>query len=166
MVEVSEKSGSLITARMALEQGREAFAVPGSPLSEVSKGCHRMIRQGAVLVTDVAQVMEEMDWTRKVDHHPKQETTNLSYKVPKKGLNKGPNSELYKAPISKLGDEVWPKLSPVSQRVLKILSPYTMSMDEISLAFSDDIQNISQSLVELQLAGFVQQRLGEYIRVS
>lgn len=166
MVEASEQSGSLITARMALEQGREVFAVPGSPLSEVSKGCHRMIRQGAVLVTDVAQVMEEMDWTHKVDYHPKQETTNLSYKVPNKGLNKGSNSELNKEPVTKLDDEVGPKLSPVSQRVLRILSPYAMSLDEISLACSDDIQNISQSLVELQLAGFVQQRLGGYIRVS
>ena len=62
MVEGGERSGSLITARMALEQGREVFAVPGSPLSEVSKGCHRMIRQGAALATSADEVMEEMGW--------------------------------------------------------------------------------------------------------
>jgi predicted Rossmann fold nucleotide-binding protein DprA/Smf involved in DNA uptake len=58
------------------------------------------------------------------------------------------------------------QLSAVNQRVLATLSPYGMSLDEISLVSSDDPQEISQSLVELQLAGFVRQGLGGYIRVS
>ena len=58
------------------------------------------------------------------------------------------------------------QLSAVGQRVLDVLSPYGMSLDEISLNCSDDPQDISQSLVELQLGGFVRQSLGGYIRFS
>ena len=58
------------------------------------------------------------------------------------------------------------QLSAVGQRVLDVLSPHEIRLDEISLSCSDDPQDISQSLVELQLGGFVWQSLGGYIRFS
>ena len=61
IVEAAKRSGSLITARLALEQGREVFAVPGSPLDPRAEGTNGLLKQGATLVTEAADVLAVLE---------------------------------------------------------------------------------------------------------
>ena len=65
VVEAAPRSGSLITARLAAEAGREVMAVPGSPLDPRAQGCNQLIRDGATLVQTAADVVEAIRPLRK-----------------------------------------------------------------------------------------------------
>ena len=85
VIEAAAQSGSLITARMALEQGRDVFAIPGSIHSPLAKGCHLLIKQGAKLVETAQDILQEL---RPSSHHT-DEVTNIDAKEIDNSINNG-----------------------------------------------------------------------------
>ena len=110
VIEAALKSGSLITARFANEQGREVMAVPGSPLDPRCRGTNRLIREGAQLVEDADQVLEAIDGI--------------------KSLNSSP-SENFTFGIHDIDSEIENKTDDVRSEILILLGPSPVEVDEL-----------------------------------
>jgi DNA processing protein len=140
VVEATRRSGSLITARMALEQNREIFAVPGSVNSFKSMGTHTLIKEGAKLVTHVGDILEELPpLAIRTDGRPATETTP--------------------SPIP-------PVLSGEERRVFESLSPYPTHVDELIRQVHMDPGRIAGILLTLELQGLVKQEPGKLFRLT
>lgn len=139
VVEAAEKSGSLITARFALEQGREVFAVPGSPLDPRSKGTNRLLREGATLVETVDDILRELQ--------PQLQ----------RQLAEPPREQFSAPPGAKIAE---PELDAARRAVLELLSPSPLAVDELvrQCQFSPPI--VLTVILELELAGRVERQPG------
>ncbi len=141
VIEAGERSGSLITARLGLEQGRDVMAVPGPVSSSVSAGCHRLIQQGAALVTDAVDVLFAL------------------------GIEAAVEKNQY--PTDSLHESLPPVHLPSDRhaRVLTCVQGLPVTLDEVCLQTGLSADEVSSLLVSLELSGFVQQVQLGYIRL-
>lgn len=139
VIEAATKSGSLVTARLAAEQNREVFALPGSIHNPVSRGCNALIRQGATLVQSVDDVLAELrGW-----------------------LSQGIGSEIA-VPTA----VPTPELSEEEAQVFSALGQQPLSLDEILAGVAQPLPVLLGILAELELMGLVESRGGTYLRAA
>ena len=142
VVEAAPRSGSLITARLALDQGREVFAVPGSPLDPRARGCNDLIRQGAVLVESAADVLQALEAAMKT---PLAEPTVAEFQA----------ADPVSPPESELADG--------RRGIEELLSPTPAAVDEIIRQCQVSAAIVHLVLLELELAGRLERHPGNRV---
>jgi DNA processing protein len=133
VIEARVRSGALITARCAAEQGRDVFAVPGSVFQPFSAGCHRLIRQGACLIESAYDILDELGMIKKAETSFAVEKTRLDFDT----------------------------LSPLEKRIAQLLSQQPLSADEITHSTSLRFEQVADSLLSLELKGFIRTLPGQ-----
>ena len=148
VVEAATQSGSLITARQAMEQGREVFAIPGSIHNPLARGCHYLIRQGAKLVETGDDVLQE-----------------LAPSIAKLRLDRNSSSHEKLHENSKLSGNNSAATNTHQQQLLDCMDYEPVSIDMLVQRSRLTPEKISSMLVELELNGLITSSGGLYLRV-
>ncbi|MFB6331762.1 DNA-processing protein DprA [Acinetobacter variabilis] len=139
VAEATLKSGSLITAKLAAEQGKTVFAIPGHIYSEYHKGCHQLIREGAILIDHPQQVIEE-----------------LALATQWQALQNEVQHDM--------ADELPAHIPPHLLRLYNQLDWVGQDLDHLSHHLQQDVSSLTGQLMELELLGFCTQQAGMYLR--
>lgn len=137
VVEAGEKSGSLITAQLALEQGRDVYALPGNVISINSKGTNKLIQDGAKLVTSVEDILEEIAWFKSFETKPVVDLSSYRNKMSMKD--------------SLDGDELM---------VMEFLSLEALQIDEIQRKLACELPLLHRVLLSLEMKGLIRREAG------
>lgn len=143
VVEAALRSGSLITARLALEQGREVLAVPGSPLDPRARGCNALLRQGAVLVESAADLIEALSGS---------------------AVAREPERPAYEAPAALEASEE--SLAAVRRVLTELLGPTPASVDELIRECQLSPALVVTVILELELAGRLERHPGNRVSLT
>ena len=142
VVEAALQSGSLITARLAAEQGKEVFAIPGSIHSPQSRGCHALIRQGAKLVETAQDVLEELPWPAGMAATQASVVQAPATAVPE------PRPQVPAQPTG-------PSLAGIDADLMQALGFDPVSLDALQARTGLDTARLQAQLMALELAGMV-----------
>lgn len=152
VVEAGEKSGSLITARFALEQGREVFAVPGAIDASGSRGTHKLLRDGAKLVESARDIIEEISPQIYHQRPPVQPASKKSSEFT--NLEK-PNPPPVPATMDATGSAI-----------LKLLSVEPVHIDELAVSTGISVAALQRGLLSLELQGMILKLPGNNYKVK
>lgn len=145
VVEAGEKSGSLITAKLALEQGREVFAVPGSIDSAGSRGTNKLIKQGAKLIENTDDILEEI--LPQLEKPKTQESLSISTQDT--------------CHVQKNYD-----FKSIDRQIIALLSEKSLHIDDLINTTGLAPGDILSSLMKLELNGIIQQHPGKYFSLG
>jgi DNA processing protein len=142
VIEAAERSGSLITANYALEQGREVFAVPGSPLDPRAKGANRLIRDGATLTESADDVLHALS------------------PILKHGFR---DSSRREAPAPVFDANIEAEADVIRSRLQEKLGAEPVEVDELIRQTGAPAEAVTTALLELELAGILQRHPGNRV---
>jgi DNA processing protein len=143
VVEGAKRSGALITARLAAEQGREVYAVPGSIYALTARGPHGLIKQGAKLVETAQDILEEVA--------PQMADPQISLKTSKKQIHAAEPANT---------------MSKLEQQLLQAMGPYPVHIDTLARQCRQDIGLLTAALCRLELNGVVIQEPGKFYTLA
>lgn len=144
VVEATSKSGSLITSRFALEQNRDVFAFPGPITSQSSRGCHSLIKDGAKLVEEPRDILEEMGMSQSLPlQNSEEESSNSS------------------DPVAKQRD-----LDVIERRLLSLMGDQGCVMQLLLEDTGLELQQLNMQLLQLEMQGRIMTEAGRYFRVG
>jgi len=169
VVEAASKSGSLITARFAVEQGREVFALPGSMHCPVSRGCNELIRQGATLVQSTEDIVQELQamLALKVEQLPPALSINspLSITPPQPIISSLKQNIPKPVSVESTGIKSTP-VNDFAQCLLDKLGYDVTSVDLLQQRLGGSVEVLLSELMALELEGIVMQVPGGYQRMA
>ncbi|WP_454813848.1 DNA-processing protein DprA [Labrys neptuniae] len=143
IIEAAARSGSLITARLALEQGRELMAAPGSPLDPRNDGSNKLLREGAILVRHASDVLEALTpLVERPAPPPRPVQPRFEFETREPETAPAP-------PSASTGD-------PDQDRLIAVLGPSPVAMDELVRASGLDARRVQLALLELDLSGRIE----------
>lgn len=151
VVEAGEKSGSLITARIAAEQGRSVFAVPGEIGAAGSKGTHRLIKQGAVLIENVEDILDEI--------LPQAGGSLLAANAPPPSPDGGLTPDSGEGGRPAPGDPAG--LDDRERKLLSLISSRPVDIDTLIASSGLAAQEVLNALLVLELRGLIRQLPGK-----
>ncbi|HET58723.1 MAG TPA: DNA-protecting protein DprA [Deltaproteobacteria bacterium] len=154
VIEATEKSGSLITANLALEQGRCVFALPGGIETQTSRGTNTLIRNGATLVQDVEDILCEIEPQVDVER-PSEAPSGPDYDTTE---STAANGKTGKSADEEPGD--------VERELLRLIGDRPVHLDDLIARCDVDINRILGMLLSLELKGMVRQMPGKYFVIK
>ena len=165
VVEAARGSGSLITARFALEQNRQVFAVPGSPLDPRAQGTNDLLKQGASICTDADDVLTAIEPVRSSDLTAMREASGEPGE-PLWGEQALYGVDPQSTPRTRAGDEfddasgapfrTGDEAEATRERIVALLGPSPITLDELARAAEASARTVRVALLELELAGRVE----------
>jgi DNA processing protein len=139
VIEAAEQSGSLITARMALDYNRDVFAVPGSPLDPRSVGCNRLIKEGALLIQNAQDILDQLENKKIIPNRLFEDRFPTTIRASDKDLEK------------------------IRKKIQDSLSSTPITIDELISFIKVSPQEVLTVLLELELAGKIVRLHGQRV---
>ena len=160
LIEAAARSGSLITARFALEQGREAMACPGAPEDPRSAGCNALIREGAALIRHAGDVEEALAAPRTL--HLREPGREFEFDL--ELFEDEPPPDDFDALGEFDADDGRDRVLP--ERIVELLGPSAVDVDELARHCRATTAELSLALLELELAGRIELRPGGAVALA